>query len=139
MEINNDPIFFIIKVSRAYQNHASKVLEQFGLHRSQPPILFELDREDGISQKKLTEEIGVTPASINNVIRRMERTGFVFRRRDSEDGRVSRVYLTQAGKEIISQVKATSDQMHTSALAGFSEDEATKLRSYLQRVLENLS
>jgi DNA-binding MarR family transcriptional regulator len=138
MKLDDSPMFLIARVSRAYHNHASQVFEEFGLHRSQPRVLFELSQEDGKSQKQLGENIGVTSASISNMVKRMERAGFVIRRRDAEDERISRVYLTQAGREIISQVKATSKRLHEIALAGFTDTETGALCEYMQRIFENL-
>jgi DNA-binding MarR family transcriptional regulator len=139
MKPEDNPMRLFVKVGRAYLNHASKVFGKFGLHKSQPPMLIHLSHEDGISQKQLTENIGVSPASVNNMIKRMERAGFVKRRRDDEDERVSRVYLTQAGRQIIAQVEASSDQLRKVALAGFTDTEVDTLRAYLQRILGNLS
>lgn len=139
MNSENNPMRLFAKVGRAYMNHASKVFGEFGLHKSQPPILFHLSQNDGMSQKQLTENIGVSPASINTMIKRMERAGFVKRRRDTEDERISRVHLTQAGRQIITQVEALSEQLREVALAGFTDTEVDTLRAYLQRIFENLS
>ncbi len=83
------PLLFL--VSRAHNNQASQVFEQLGLHRGQPPVLFEIGRQDGITQSELAEKMEVTPATITNMLRRMQTSGFIVRARDPADTRVSRV------------------------------------------------
>lgn len=97
-----------------------------------------LRHQDGISHSQLAEEIGITPATVSNTIKRMEKAGFVVRRRDAEDERVSQVYLTDLGRSIISKVETSLQQMNDIVITGFSEDEQSTLCNYLDRILENL-
>ena len=80
------------------------------------------------------------------MIQRMEKAGFVRRRSDADDQRVSRVYLTEAGHTVLAEVLLHHRQIEAEAFAGFSsEDEATmrrllsQMRANLEQVLENSS
>jgi DNA-binding MarR family transcriptional regulator len=68
----------------------------------------------------------------------MEKAGFVERRADVEDERVSRVYLTDAGRE----VKAAADEVWHAyaeqAFTEFSEAELMQFYTLLQRLYQSL-
>jgi DNA-binding MarR family transcriptional regulator len=68
----------------------------------------------------------------------MEKAGLVERRRDTEDERVSRVYLTEAGRDMRSKVEDTFRNFEAQAFAGLSEEEVATLRALLLRVQNNL-
>jgi DNA-binding MarR family transcriptional regulator len=68
----------------------------------------------------------------------MEKAGFVERRQDAEDQRVSRVYLTDAGRNIRDAVEGVWSELEGQAFAGFSSEERALLSRFLLRIRENL-
>ncbi|MEA4908544.1 MAG: MarR family transcriptional regulator [Chloroflexi bacterium] len=128
----------LFQVSRAHHNLASQVFEQLGLHRGQPPVLFELGRQDGITQSELAERMEVRPATLTNMLQRMEAAGFITRCRDQADSRVSRVYLTQAGKDVLVRARELANGMDHTAFAGFSSAEKGQIKDFLERIHASL-
>jgi DNA-binding MarR family transcriptional regulator len=129
---------FLIRVCRAHHNLARQSLETIGLHRGQPPLLFALGKQDGLTHSELAEEMEVTPAAITHMVKRLEQAGFVLRQRDTEDGRVSRVYLTDAGRAIHSEMATIARQVNDITFAGFTGEERAHMRGFLDRVQHNL-
>lgn len=80
----------------------------------------------------------VKAATISKVLQRMEHAGFVERRADAEDQRVSRVYLTPAGHAICEDVQKTLDAMDEETFAGFTVEERVLLRRFFAQIRENL-
>jgi DNA-binding MarR family transcriptional regulator len=68
----------------------------------------------------------------------MEKAGLVERKHDAEDQRVSRVYLTDAGREIRAEMRARLERLAGETLAGFTVEERALLRRLLLQVYENL-
>lgn len=130
--------FLLANLCRVHHKRVTQALEKIGLHKGQPPLLIFLRREDGKSHSQLAEEMDVTPATISNMIKRMERAGFVIRKRDTKDERVSRVYLTDAGRDVFSQAEEAMYRINEIVTTGFTQDEQEILRSYLKRIIENL-
>ena len=114
------------------------LLESLGLYRGQPPVLRALWDQEGITHSELAQILHVKPSTVTNTIKRMEKAGFVERRDDPSDQRVSRVYLTDAGRQIRARVQAVWAEMDQEVFAGFSEEERALLRRLLVRVRENL-
>jgi DNA-binding MarR family transcriptional regulator len=130
--------FLLAQVCHHHHFRANTLLEALGLYRGQPPILFALWDQEGLTHTDLAERLQNTPATITKMLQRMEKAGFVQRRPDASDQRVSRVYLTDTGRAIQSQVQAVRDTMEAETFAGFSAEESLLLRTFLQRIRQNL-
>ena len=100
--------------------------------------MFALWEQEGLTHTELAERLQNTPATITKMLQRMEKAGFVQRRPDANDQRVSRVYLTEAGRAIQAQVQAVWDSMEADTFAGFTPEERLLLRGFLHRILHNL-
>ena len=74
-------------------------MDQIAMHRTQAMVLCRLFAQDGMTQSEIAQRIAVQGGTITNILQRMEEAGFVTRRRDPEDNRLVRVYLTNMGRE----------------------------------------
>ena len=130
--------FLLAQVCRLHYSRARTLLEEFGLFRGQPPLLFALWEKEGRTHSELAEHLHVQPATITKMVKRMERAGFVERRQDVEDQRVSRVYLTDAGRNIRDAVEGAWRELEEKTFAGFSSKERALLDRFLLRIRDNL-
>lgn len=130
--------YLLARVCKAHYLRAGVLLEEIGLYRGQQFVLGVLWSEEGITQSELADRLGVHPATVSNALQRMERAGFVERRPDLEDQRVSRVYLTDAGREIQRPVERIWAELEVETMEGLSEEERDRLEQLLERVYENL-
>jgi DNA-binding MarR family transcriptional regulator len=126
------------QVCKLHHARAHALLEALGLYRGQPRLLHALYEREGITHGELAERLRVTPATITKMIQRMEKAGFVERRPDPTDQRVSRVYLTEAGHAIHEAVDDALGTLEDESLAGLSEEERLELYRLLMRVRDNL-
>ena len=138
-QTQTDVVSFLIgQVCRLHHQRAHELLEGLGLYRGQPPLLRALHHEEGLTQSELAEHLQVTPATITKMIQRLEKSGFVQRMADETDQRVSRVYLTAAGRAIQIQMASALQKLETETLRGFGAQERDLLHKSLIRVRENL-
>lgn len=117
---------------------ASRLWESIGLYRGQPPLLRALSKQNGRTHSELAAILDVTPSTISNMIKRMEKAELVVRRRDDEDERVSRVYLTDHGRAAISRMTAIMQDLETATFAGFTAEEKAAMRGLLLKMIDNL-
>lgn len=68
-----------------------------GSRRGQTSVLTFLAEHPDVTQKELGEELGITPASLSEVLMKLERKGFIDRVKDETDRRFTRVRLTGEG------------------------------------------
>ena len=52
-----------------------------------------------MSQREIAEHLRIKPPTVNVTVQRLEKAGFLFRKADEKDQRVSRIYLTEKGKQ----------------------------------------
>ena len=128
----------LAQVCRLLHSRARAVFRTIGLYRGQPPVLRALQEQEGLTHSALAARLQVTPATITKMIQRMERAGFVTRRSDPDDQRVSRVYLTDAGRAIQSKVQQALQELEAQVFAGFTPEEEALAGRLLLRIRENL-
>jgi len=131
--------FLLAQICRLHHARAYTLLEELGLYRGQPPMLFALWEQEGLTHSELAARLHVTPATITKMIQRMERAGFVERREDPEDQRVSRVYLTAAGRAIRGDVQRVWRTLEEETFEGFSAEECRLLLRLFLQMRENLT
>jgi DNA-binding MarR family transcriptional regulator len=131
--------YLLAQVCKAHHFRSRTLLDEIGLYRGQQFVLCALWAEEGITHSELAERLHVHPATVTNAIKRMERAGFVERRPDSEDQRVSRVYLTDAGREVQDAVEGVWAELEEQTLDGFSGAERDALEQFLERIRANLT
>jgi MarR family transcriptional regulator, organic hydroperoxide resistance regulator len=130
--------FLLAQVCHLHHARAHTLLETIGLYRGQPHVLRALWEQEGLTHTELAERLHITPATITKMLQRMEKTGFVVRKPDIEDQRISRVYLTEAGRAIRSEVQAVWQTMEQETFDGFTLEERVLLRRFLLQFRDNL-
>jgi len=130
--------FLLAQICRLKHARVHTLLEALGLYSGQPPVLRALWKQEGLTHTELAKLLHVQPATITRMLQRMERSGFVQRRPDLEDQRVSRVYLTPAGRAIQDSVRQVWQTLEAEAFAGFTMEERVLLRRFFLQIRENL-
>lgn len=128
----------LVQVCRLHHFRTRVLLGKIGLYRGQPPALRALWEKEGLTHSELAERLHVRPATITKMIQRMERAGFVERRQDPEDQRISRVYLTQVGRAIREDVQKAWHETEEETFGGFTLEERVLLRRFFLQIRDNL-
>ena len=126
------------KVCGLRHRRMHELLDELGLYYGQPAMLSALWAGDGVTHSALAAQLGKSPATITKTVKRMEKAGFVERKPDPRDERLSRVFLTAAGRGVQAAVEEVWQAFELQAFAGFSEQEMATLRSLLERVCQNI-
>lgn len=134
-----DTDFLLAQVCRLHHGRAHALLDQIGLYRGQPPLLDILYEHEGQKHTDLAARLGVAPATVTKMLQRMEKAGFVVRQADAEDHRVSRAYLTDAGRDIRFEMHALLGRLAEETFAGFTLEERVAMKRLLERIKGNLT
>jgi DNA-binding MarR family transcriptional regulator len=126
------------QICRLMRTRMHTLWDEIGLYRGQPFVLHTLWEQEGITHSELASRMHVSPPTVTNTIKRMEKAGFVERRPDMEDERVSRVYLTDAGRAIRERVEKVWRELDTTTLARFDPEERILFRRFLLLVRDNM-
>ncbi len=128
----------LMQVSKLLRDRVRGRMEAIGLSRGQGFILFRLGHEDGLPQTELARQTLVRPATLTEVLQRMESAGLIERRTDPTDQRVSRVYLTAKGETARGQAEAIWREIETELGAILSADERARLIPLLRKLRDGL-
>lgn len=138
-EIRDNTVnFWLIRMMHCYTSLSFKKFMELGVHPGQLPVLKNVYENEGISLRELAKRIHVRPPTVTVTIQRLEKAGLVYKKGDPEDLRVSRIYLTEEGKNIKMEVEALLDESERILTQNFSQEELVTLRSYFRRMVENL-
>ena len=116
-----------------------RMLEDIGLHHAQGMILFQLWQEDGLSQSLLAQALHIRPPTATSTLRRMERDGWIERRRGESDRRVVRVYLTAKARKLRREARASFRELEREMAALLTAQEQESLTTALGKVYRHLS
>ena len=75
--------------------------------------------------------------SISVSLKRLEKQGFIEKRNDENDMRISHIYINEKGRTALKNIHEKLFDNHKKMLSGFSEEEAKQLRTYLDRIIFN--
>ncbi len=131
--------FMVAQISHLHYSRAHQLLEGLGLYRGQPPMLRALWEKEGLTQSELAENLKIKPATITKMLQRMEKAGFITRKPDANDQRISRVYLTETGRSVQNEVEAVLQTIAEETFAGLTSEESMVLHRYLQKIRDNLA
>ena len=124
---------------KLHRQRAEVLLSEIGLHAGQEMLLTGLWENEGITQTELAEYVNIQPATVTNMLQRLEREGIVDRKPDLQDQRISRVYTTQKGREMEERVQQQWAQLEQESFGGFNVEERVLLRRLLLQVYQNLA
>nr|WP_216673844.1 MarR family transcriptional regulator [Saccharibacillus endophyticus] len=113
-------------------------LREINLYVGQDNLLCRLWESDGITQMQLCEHLKCEPPTVTNMVKSLEQNGFISRKRDQQDARVMRIYLTEKGRDLQASVKLKWKQQQDKLLHSFSPEERLALRDVMDRMERNL-
>lgn len=126
-------------VSRLVGQRRRIKLAGIGLHHAQGMILSRLRHNDGLSQLELARALHISPPTASNTLQRMERDGWIVRRRDEADQRIVRVYLTPKARSFHAEIHAMFRELDHELGSALSEQEQETFRNSLLKVYHYLA
>lgn len=135
-----EPIGKVISYIYRYQRiFLDKELEPYGIGSGQFSFMMSLYLKDGVKQETLARMYKMDKATAARAIKKLEDTGYVYRKQDAEDKRAYNVILTEKGKDIEAKMKEVAIKWNNIVLAGFSEEEKRLNAALFERMEQNIT
>lgn len=119
----------IYNASRAMNSCYRPLLDRIGLTYSQYTVMLVLWENDQVALRDLGEMLHLDSGTLSPLLKRLEKQGFINRRRDEDDERVLRVSLTDEGRDLRSRAKKV--QAEVEAMTGLDRRNLVQLRDQL--------
>lgn len=101
-------------------------------------LLGVLHEKDGLTQRELGEVLDIRPSSVGELVRKLEMGGLVVRKNNERDRRVMNVYLTDAGRELVSDTSSVRTEIQACVFKDISEEEKDVFARVLERMIASL-
>ncbi|MCJ8521407.1 DNA-binding MarR family transcriptional regulator [Pseudorhizobium tarimense] len=128
----------VTQAARSMRTALSRSLAESGLYAGQDGVILALAELDGLTAGQLASRLGVKAPTMTRTIGRMEVQGFVERRDDGEDRRLTKVFLTERGRATVEQIDRSIADCSALAVQDFSDKEIKSVLRLLKAMDDNL-
>ena len=137
--VPDDRIAHLIKdATRALVRSLQNELKKHGVPFSQWAILRVLWTQDGLSQRELSSMAGTMEPTTANVVRQMEKKGYILRRHLGKNKRKRHVFLTLKGRKLEKKLVPLAEEVNKKARKNIAQEEIKLLRNCLLTMIANL-
>ena len=91
----------LMRIDRHFMGKCFGQLQEVGIYPGQLPVLGMVARFDGLSQREIAEKLNIKPPTVNVSVQRLEKAGFICRKPDEKDQRVTRIFLTELRRFLV--------------------------------------
>ena len=111
------------------------------IDRAAVSVLFKLHLrgETPLRVTELAVLLGVDPPSVTRKVQQLERLGYVARDADPEDGRATRIRITESGREVLERVLNAHRRLLADSFDSWSGDDVRAFSALLERFATALS
>lgn len=102
-------------------------------------VLHMLSREGTLTAGQIAEGLGITPASVTQILKKLEMQGTAQRVKSKDDSRVTFVRLTPQGEKVVEHRRQTVDDVQDQLFAGFDHQDLSVLERYLEQMINNVT
>jgi len=102
------------------------------------PLLKLLSHQGPMRLSALASVLGLDASTVSRHARQLEDRGLLERTGDPDDGRASRVAVSEQGNACLAKGFETRRQLLTHALDGWTDEERETLRDLLHRLVQSL-
>jgi len=134
----DSPGYLANLMARLFAKGLQERISSLGITAGQFPILLELWKQDGLSQKQIVERIGVEQATVANTLNRMARDKLIKREQSSSDGRVQLIRLTKRAKELQEAGYKAAWAQNDKAMSKLSREDTATFVALSNKVIEGL-
>ena len=127
--------YLVNRMARLMAHELAEKIRPAGVAIGQWAVLLVLWARDGLSQAELSRLVAIEPPTIVRTIDRMVRDGLVIRMPDADDGRLSRIHLTERGWSLRDELVPLAMAVNDAILQRLTVNEGRTLRRLLTKVL----
>ncbi len=136
--MGNEPLNLMMLNSKIYRNTQSyldKALKKYDLSSGSFRYLFIMEKNEGLSQSRISELIGHDKAMSARTINRLTELGYVVRIEDQLDSRAYKLYLTDKARLILPGIREEIKKLTELITVDLAKEEKEITLSSLVKIL----
>ncbi len=134
MKLSNQLCFPLYAAARNVTNIYTPWLKPLGLTYTQYIVFLVLWEKDGVSVGEICEKLMLDNGTLSPLLKKMEKAGYIERRRSREDDRVVEITLTEEGRAL--QEWAKDIPYKAAGCIDLPAEKAAQLYSLLYELLK---
>lgn len=136
--VDQNFLFTLAELQRVLRVYADKEAARFGITRAQWAVLAKVERNEGMSQAELAEQMEMQPITLTRLVDKLCENDWIERRGDANDRRINRLYLLKAGRQLLGKLSGLRSELTATALDGILPADAYRLLTQLETIKENV-
>jgi DNA-binding MarR family transcriptional regulator len=139
LSTNEKVLMAIVRAAEIFKRNHSGVFRNYGLSFPQYNVLRVLEAsKNGRNKISDVSRIMLVPgANITGIAKRLEKDGFIIKKSDPADDRVTILEITPKGKRTLKNIKNEKDERLELMLKNLSENQKLVLLDKIKRILKN--
>jgi MarR family transcriptional regulator for hemolysin len=126
------------RAAKLMRGAADEAMRQHGVRVGQNLLLEALWESDGLTPGQIAERLHVATPTVVKMATRMEGAGLLTRRRDENDARLVRLYLTDQGRALEQPIQDARRELQRRATATLTKEERRHMEAALRKMIRNL-
>ncbi|SHH45650.1 MarR family winged helix-turn-helix transcriptional regulator [Streptomyces sp. 3214.6] len=123
--------------TRARQHDRLMALAGVPLDRAAVALLRQVADSEPLRPGELAQRLGVEASHVTRTVQQLQKSGYVTRVPDPQDGRAQRIELTEAGRAAIDRVRDAGVRGMQLALSDWSPEELGRLATLFHRMVDD--
>ncbi|WP_062645865.1 MarR family winged helix-turn-helix transcriptional regulator [Streptomyces maremycinicus] len=123
--------------TRARRHDRLMTLAGVPLDRAAVALLRQVADSEPLRPGELAQRLGVEASHVTRTVQQLQKSGYVTRVPDPDDGRAQRIQLTEAGRAAVDRVRDAGARGMQLALADWSPEELGQLATLFHRMVDD--
>jgi DNA-binding MarR family transcriptional regulator len=123
--------------TRARQHDRLMALAGVPLDRAAVALLRQVADSEPLRPGELAQRLGVEASHVTRTVQQLQKSGYVTRVPDPDDGRAQRIQLTDAGRAAVQRVRDAGARGMQMALSEWSPEDLRQLATLFHRMVDD--
>ncbi|MFF3336642.1 MarR family winged helix-turn-helix transcriptional regulator [Streptomyces sp. NPDC002888] len=123
--------------TRARQHERLMALAGVPLDRAAVALLRQIADSEPLRPGELAARLGVEASHVTRTVQQLQKSGYVTRVPDPDDGRAQRIQLTDTGRQAIDRIREAGARGMQLALAEWAPEELRRLATLFHRMVDD--
>ena len=123
--------------TRARQHDRLMAMAGVPLDRAAVALLRQVADSEPLRPGELAQRLGVEASHVTRTVQQLQKSGYVTRVPDPDDGRAQRIRLTDAGREAVGRIRDAGARGMQLALSDWSPEELGRLATLFHRMVDD--
>lgn len=129
----------VVCLSKLIRQSFNEAVAEQGLFLGQQDIVLALAENEGITLSDLAKKLDISSATASVSIKRMEKAGFVIKKPDKNDARITRLYPTEKAKLAPENIKKKMNLLESILKKDMTEEQISELSKLLDTAIHNMT